>query len=143
MSSDGLRVAVGAYREDSEDPGHVRVYDWNPMTTTWTPLGSVIDGEDADDRFGYSVAMSSGGARIAIGAIYHGDDGAGHVRVYDWNPTTTTWTQVGSNIDGEAADDQLGRSVAISGNGNHVAIGAFLDDGSGVDAGHVRVYALG
>ena len=48
--------------------------------------------------------MSSDGTRVAIGAIERrrGTD-AGHVRVYA--ESGGTWTQVGADIDGEAADD--------------------------------------
>ncbi len=50
------------------------------------------------------------------------------------------WTQVGQDIDGEAAVDRSGRSVSISADGTIVAIGASGNDGNGDDAGHVRVY---
>ena len=48
-----------------------------------------------------------------------------------------TWTQVGADIDGEAAGDRSGRSVSMSSDGTRVAIGAPYNDGTG----HVRVYA--
>ena len=35
---------------------------------SWSQLGSDIDGEDADDRSGYSVSLSSDGTILAIGA---------------------------------------------------------------------------
>lgn len=34
------------------------------------------------------------------------------------------WTQIGQDIDGEAADDYSGYSVSLSSNGNIIAIGA-------------------
>ena len=52
------------------------------------------------------------------------------------------WTQRGSDINGEAADDWSGFSVSMSADGLTVAVGAFRNDGSGTDAGHVRVYKL-
>ena len=54
----------------------------------------------------------------------------------------TTICQVGVDIDGEAADDESGRSVAMSGDGSRIAIGAFGNDGTGSDAGHVRVFGV-
>jgi hypothetical protein len=60
------------------------------------------------------------------------------VRVYSWNGTT--WSQLGADIDGEAASDRSGDSVSLSGDGSRVAIGAPYNDGGGTDAGHVRVY---
>jgi hypothetical protein len=52
------------------------------------------------------------------------------------------WTPLGSDIDGEAAGDLSGRSVSLSSDGSKVAVGAQNNDGSGMDAGHVRVYEL-
>jgi LPXTG-motif cell wall-anchored protein len=109
---------------------------------TWTQTGVDIDGEAAGDNSGYSVAMSGDGSRIAIGAS--GNDGngsdAGHVRVYTL--INGTWTQTGADIDGEAAGDLSGRSVAMSGDGSRIAIGAYLNDGTGSNAGHVRIYGV-
>ena len=104
-------------------------------------LGTDIDGEVGNDQSGRSVSLSSDGTRVAIGAYLN--DGAngnasGHVRVYDWNGTA--WTQVGTDIDGEAASDLSGTSVALSSDGTRVAIGAYGNDGNGSDSGHVRVY---
>ena len=106
----------------------------------WSQVGADIDGEAADDWPGVSVSMSSDGTRVAIGAMYNDGTGdkAGHVRVY--SESGGTWTQVGADIDGEAADDWSGFSVSMSSDGTRVAIGAPYNDGTGTDAGHVRVY---
>ena len=53
---------------------------------------------------------------------------------------STTISQIGSDIDGEAAGDYSGFSVSLSSDGTAVAIGAHLNDGNGADSGHVRVY---
>ena len=63
---------------------------------------------------------------------------AGHVRVFDL--VGSTWTQVGGDIDGEAAGDFFGFSVALSSDGTRLAVGGPLNDGNGTDAGHVRVF---
>ena len=49
------------------------------------------------------------------------------------------WIQLGSDIDGEAAGDYFGR-LFLSEDGNRLAVGAILNDGNGLDAGHVRVF---
>lgn len=49
-------------------------------------------------------------------------------------------TQLGADIDGEASFDDSGTSVPLSADGSRVAIGAFLNDGNGQSAGHVRLY---
>ena len=144
LSADGSRVAIGAYRNDgtgsgsSREFGHVRVYDWNGVD--WVQVGGDIDGEAAFDWSGYSVSLSDDGSRVAVGATLNDESGnsSGQVRLYDWNGTA--WVQVGGDIDGEAAEDESGYSVSLSADGNRVAIGAPDNDGSGSDAGHVRLY---
>ncbi|MFT7613689.1 MAG: hypothetical protein ACI9J3_002664 [Parvicellaceae bacterium] len=140
MSSNGNTIAIGAYSNDGAgaDAGHVRIFEWNG--TTWIQKGIDIDADAADDRSGYSVSISSDGNDLAIGAI--NNDGsasnAGHVRIYEWDGTA--WVQKGVDIDGEAADDQSGFSVSMSSNGNILAIGAWNNDGAGINSGHTRIY---
>jgi len=142
MSADGSRVAIGATGNDGNgsDSGHVRVYTLT--NNVWTQTGGDIDGEAAGDQSGWSVEMSADGSRVAISGVYNDGTGvnAGHVRVYTL--TNNVWTQTGGDIDGEAAGDETGRSVAMSADGSRVAIDAITNDGTGVNAGHVRVYTL-
>ena len=137
LSSDGTVLAIGA--DGNGSSGHVRVYSWNGAT--WTQRGTDIDGEAANDDSGYSVSLSSDGSVVAIGAYRNDGTGidAGHVRVYSWNGAT--WTQRGSDIDGEAADDLFGWSVSLSSDGSVLASGAQQNDGNGSDSGHTRVYS--
>jgi len=141
LSSDGTRVAIGAYANGGSS-GHVRVYEL--INGSWTQLGDDIDGEAASDYSGQSVSLSSDGTRVAIGAIYN-DAGVefsnrGHVRVYAFS--SGSWTQLGSDIDGVANNDYFGHSVSLSSDGTRVAIGAINNDGGGSNAGHARVYAF-
>ena len=50
-------------------------------------------------------------------------------------------TQLGSDIDGEAASDFSGRSLSMDSDGSHVAIGSPLNDENGSSSGHVRIYS--
>ena len=140
MSADGTRIAIGARFNagGGSRRGHVRVYTWNG--STWTQTGADIDGEADTDYFGTSVAMSSDGTRIAIGARGNAGGGfvRGHVRVYTWNGTA--WTQTGADIEGEANSDNSGYAVAMSSDGTRIAIGAPINAGGGSQRGHVRVY---
>jgi len=79
---------------------------------------------------------------VAIGAPQNDGsaDNSGHVRVYQF--ANGVWSQVGGDIDGEAEGDRSGTSVALSADGNTVAVGAPENDGTGDGAGHVRVYSL-
>jgi hypothetical protein len=140
LSSDGSTVAIGALFNDGNgtNAGHVRIY--KNISGTWTQQGADIDGEAANDFSGISVSLSSDGSTVAIGAQYNDGNGsnAGHVRIY--KNTSGNWTQVGADIDGEAANDWSGYSVSLSSDGSTVAIGAEGNDGNGSDAGHVRIY---
>jgi hypothetical protein len=149
ISSDGTIVAIGAWYNDGNgnDSGHVRIYQYNNGSTTWTQIGQDIDGEAANDQSGYSVSISDNGQIVAIGARYNAGTVAGsyrgHVRVYQYNGSTT-WTQIGQDIDGEASQDNSGWSVSLSSDGTIVAIGAVNNDGTTGTAadnrGSVRVY---
>jgi hypothetical protein len=142
LNAVGDRVAIGARYNDGNggiDVGHVRVYGWNGIA--WTQLGSDINGENTSDQSGWSVSLNAVGDRVAIGARFNDGNGndSGHVRIYSWNGTS--WTQMGADIDGEAAYDWSGYSVSLNAAGDRLAIGAINNDGNGNDSGHVRIYS--
>ena len=66
-------------------------------------LGADIDGEAANDNSGYSVSMNSTGpGRDRAG----GNDGtASNASCTHLSYNGSAWTQLGSDIDGEAAND--------------------------------------
>ena len=139
--SDANTVAIGAGGNNGRatDAGHVRIYTWSG--SAWEKKGADIDGEAGNDASGCSVSMPDA-YTVAIGAF--ANDGtatdAGHVRVYfSWNDWSG-YSQKGADIDGEAGGDQSGFSVSMP-DANTVAIGAFANDGTAKDAGHVRVYS--
>src|SRR5690554_4348640 len=57
------------------------------------------------------------------------------LRKYCWE-----WVQLGDDIEGEAAGDQLGQSVALSADGNIIAVGAPYNSNGGTNSGHVRIF---
>ena len=140
LSADGSVVAIGApyNSKNGVNSGHVRVYQ--NVNNNWIQIGTDIDGEAAEDESGHSVSLSADGSVLAIGAPYNSGNGiySGHVRVY--RNVNNNWVQIGTDIDGEAAEDKSGYSVSLSADGSVVAIGASHNDGSGNDSGHVRVY---
>ena len=146
LSADGTIVAIGAQRNDGnkadgsviEDSGHVRIY--RNINNNWTQIGSDIDGADVFDLSGNSVSLSSNGSIVAIGSWNRSINGPykGHVRIFQ--NTNNNWTQIGSDIDGEADGDHSGYSVSLSADGSTVAIGAKYNEGTGERGGHVRIY---
>ncbi|UKM65532.1 T9SS type A sorting domain-containing protein [Flavobacteriaceae bacterium GSB9] len=137
LSADGEIIAIGASSNDGngENSGHVRIY--RNESGNWLQIGEDIDGEAAGDLAG-PVALSSDGSIVAIGASRNNGNGewSGHVRVF--KNINDTWKQIGQDINGEAAEDRSGSAIALSSNGNIVAIGA--TDNGGDLSGHVRVF---
>jgi len=139
LSANGSIVAVGApYTYFTGDLlGDVRIY--RNQSDIWTQIGDDIAGEEEFDEFGISLELSADGSVVAIGAPANSGAGtlAGQVRVFE--NQSGTWTQIGSDIFGEAAQDRFGTAVSLSADGSLVAIGAPLHDGTGNNAGRVRV----
>jgi hypothetical protein len=142
LSADGLSVAIGAIENDGNGPNTGEVQVYKLIGGVWTQQGSDINGEGLSDWLGWSVSLSADGQTLAVGAPRNGGNGsnAGHVRVYKL--TGGVWTQLGSDIDGEAPNDFSGSSVSLSPDGQTVAIAAYGNDGGGSQSGHVRVYKL-
>jgi len=140
INHDGNIIAIGIPLNDANgsNAGKVKVMQWNGFH--WINKGLDILGESADDRFGFSVSLSSDGNKLIAGGPNNDGNGSdsGHARVYQWNGEN--WIQQNTDIDGEAAGDNCGSSVVISGDGTRVAIGATENDGGAVNGGHVRVF---
>ena len=150
LSSDGLRVAVGAPGnttfDNGTDAGRVRVYAWSGGfgdggVGVWVQMGSDIKGEAAGDSSGNAVALSADGSILAVGASWNDGNGSnsGHVRVYEWSGSA--WLQMGEDIDGEAAGDASGfKAVSLNAEGTRLAVGARYNSDGGHHAGHTRVW---
>lgn len=133
LNADGSIVAMGS-REHNSAAGQVKVYQY--QTNNWVQIGSDIDGEVANDKFGGAVSLNNQGNILAVGAQDH--NGIGQVRVFE--NQSNSWVQIGNAIDGEAITDDFGISVSLNADGSMLAIGAIFNNGFASDAGHVRVY---
>ncbi len=145
LSGDGSTIAVssGGNASNLTDAGYVQVFE--NQNSTWVQVGNDIIGEAEGDIYlssSNSLALSAGGNILAIGARHNDGNGesSGHVRIF--SNTDGVWEQIGEDIDGEAEGDQSGHSVAFSSSGDFIAIGARDNEGTGPDAGHVRVFGL-
>ena len=92
-----------------------------------------INGDAAYDYSGISVSSNGDGTIVAIGASGNNGRGSdsGHVKIYQYNGSS--WTQLGEDIDGEAAYDEFGWSVSLSDDGTIIAIGS-------ENSNHVKIY---
>ena len=116
------------------------------LLTAWPYLKASNTGEG--DNFGYSVGLSSDGETLAVGSPYedsnatgvHGDQGSqdsldsGAVYVFTW--ANGGWSQQAylksSNTGGT---DEFGISVALSSNGNTLAVGSWQEDSNATGIG--------
>jgi hypothetical protein len=128
LSSDGSILAVGSRGADVSGigtfTGKVRVYQ--NQAGSWVQIGNDLNGFGVSDFFGVSVALSSDGNVVAVGAIgdpINGD--IGYVSVFE--NIAGVWTQIGMNINGTTQAGEFGFSVSLSADGTIVAIGEPID----------------
>jgi len=144
VSGDGNIFIAGNYFNEAFT-GMATVYEL--VSGTWNQKGTSIFGEVLGDFLGYSVSISGDGDRIAIGVPYfdpNDEFDTGIVQTFEWDSETSDWAKFGGNIVGEAAGDRSGINIAMSKDGNSVAIAATFNDGEGTNqrnTGQVRVYA--
>lgn len=131
LSADGATVVIGAPNNDGNgnDSGHTRIFRFDSDSLSWSQLDSDIDGEFGHpiigDQSGSSVSLSADGTTVAIGATRN-EFGQffGQTRIFRYDVDANSWFQLGTDIDGEAANDQSGQSVSLSADGATVAIGS-------------------
>jgi hypothetical protein len=152
LSGDGTIVAVSNYyvgpvgsaQAESNDALDARALEWSPDQNQWILLGENLHASAPGPKSGFFISLSDDGTIIAMsdpgtpGQSGGGVTGHAHIYKYDGD----SWTQLGPNQNGEAAGDQFGFDVSISGDGRHFAVGAPMNRGSGMERGRVYVYAL-
>lgn len=158
LSSDGSTLAVGAHLDDSNPDSFPRstlesgtVYVYTRVDDRWVLQGHLkADNADTNDHFGLSLALSADGNTLAVGAPDEDSDGVGvnstrggvwwinsAGAAYVFTRSNGTWTQqafvkasnTGTRFDG------FGRDVALSGDGNTLAVGANGEDSSATGVG--------
>ncbi|RZJ25020.1 MAG: hypothetical protein EOO54_07630 [Haliea sp.] len=161
LSADGNTLAVGAFGEGSNATGvggnqadntvgdSGAVYVFTRSAGAWSQQAYIkASNTEADDRFGTSVALSSDGSTLAVGA-YQEDSNATGVggnqadnsvtnagAVYVFTRTAGAWSQQAYvKASNTGAGDQFGRSVALSSDGNTLAVGAITEDSSATGVG--------
>jgi hypothetical protein len=156
VSRDGRTLAVGAPKEDSgatgvggrqdDDSAHDAgaVYVFTRGTASWAQQAYIkASNASGSDGFGFAVALSADGSTLAVSANFE-DSAATGVNgnqadnsadeagaVYVFTRRGTTWSQQAyikpSAID---AGDRFGYAVALSDDGNMMAVGAIGEDSS-------------
>ncbi len=158
LSGDGNTLVVGAVGEDSDAVGidgdelseaaieAGAAYLFTRSAAVWSQQAYVKSSNTAaGDAFGSSVAVSGDGTTLAIGARYEDSNATGVEgeqlndfainagAVYLFSHSVSGWSQQ-AYIKSLSTDafDNFGRAVALSREGNILAVGADLEDGSAV-----------
>jgi len=142
ISGDGGTLAVGEY---DADRGKGALYVLTRTGSTWSHQARIqAENGEVQDSLGYSLALSEDGNTLASGAadedcLKPGINPAGCENDQETNTsagaayvfvrTGTTWTQqVFLKASNPGKEDWFGVRIAISGDGNTVAVGAQNED---------------
>jgi CubicO group peptidase (beta-lactamase class C family) len=104
-----------------------------------TELKFLASDAAADDNFGTSVAVSGDGSRVVVGAFGDDDGGSrsGSAYLFNGDDGTQLLKLVASDA---AASDFFGYSVAVSGDGSSVVVGAYKNDDGGLNSGSAYLF---
>lgn len=158
LASDGNTLAAGSYLEDSNATGingdetdnsangSGAVYVFTRSGTTWAQRAYIkASNTNENDQFGHRLALSANGDTLAAGAWNEASNTTGidgdqadnsassSGAIYMFTRSDATWSQQAyikaSNTN---ADDFFGISLALSGDGNSLAVGAYGESGDAI-----------
>jgi len=162
--------AVNEANSGNAAPESGAVYVYTRIAGNWAQHAYIkASNSGAGDAFGIAIALSSNGDTLAVGArseassltgvtagmvdeMTSGNAAPNSGAVYVFTRSTGNWSQQAYvKASNSGATDQFGTSVALSADGNSLAVGAPFEDGSGsgigsafddfaADAGAVYVY---
>jgi hypothetical protein len=161
LSGDGSTLAVGAYREASNAtviggdesnnsaPDSGAVYVFLRSGTAWNQQAYVkASNTQADDQFGWALALSSDGNTLVVGARYEDSNATGvggdqtnntptnSGAAYAFVRSGTIWTQRSYvKASNTGSGDQFAWSLALSADGNTLAVGANNEDSNATGVG--------
>lgn len=135
MNANGTIIAVGAPQfpgcAPESSPGYVQVRRWNAGAFQWEPLGDQLSGMSAEDEFGKTVALSSDGMVLTVGAPqtkkelgvgYAG--GRGYVTIFRYNKERDRWNQLEKLIIYDTGRKEFGKALVMSASGETVVVGS-------------------
>ncbi|WP_425075741.1 T9SS type A sorting domain-containing protein [Psychroserpens sp. S379A] len=143
ITDDGLTIVIGIQYSDTFEvtEGSVQVFGFDG--NDWIQKGSTLYGSDGFHEFGTNVTISNDGNRITVGAPYfdsatNGSD-TGALKIFDYDGSQ--WN-LSFEVEGDTSNDVFGMSVDMSGDGNHVICGAWINEDGTTRVGYAKVYAF-
>ena len=142
ISGDGTTIAhMGGYT-NTASTRYCQVRRYQSSTNTWNQIGSniavALTNKNADKTD--CLAISQNGNIVAIGSNKDGTSSQGAVRIYQYNSSTNSWSQLGSTLLGENANDEFGISLSMSDDGTVIIVGSWKADDTGGNDGNARVF---
>ena len=150
ISGDGNSLAIGAPNYDyfnQQNAGRVEIYQWDSLDGWIGPWGDVIYGDTTNDRYGYSVQLSSDAKILGVGGIGSNNEGVHEYFEKIFNEGSTRYFNMVSfeEIKGDNTnpDKILDRRANISQDGKILAISYPENSESGTNKGKVSVFQIG
>ncbi|CAB9527436.1 expressed unknown protein [Seminavis robusta] len=147
LSTFGHPILVVGAPQCNSDSGAVKAgclttYRWSNTADgfAWIQDDEVFYGQEQDDRFGGSVAITRNGGRLAATSLRYNRQ-QGHIRVFDMDPVTLAYNRSGEIL-GVASLVRFGQAVALNEYGSMIASGSVRSKAEQGDAsvGSVRVF---
>lgn len=136
INNDGSIFAVGTPLDDDYGRSRGAVYIYSKNGETWKAAKIISGDGSAGDYFGSAVALSSNGLSMAVGSPFADTDefgtDSGTAYAYHYDPTAEEdWTGEELIPTEMGNESGFGTSVAISADGETVAVGAPYEGESG------------
>lgn len=110
-------------KERKSISGYTRIYDFAGFQDSWVQSGGDLGYRGTGNRFGHSVSISNSIIRATIGAHDSMVDNRTPGEVFVCQLLSDqSWNPFGSSLVGDADEDEFGYSVALSPEGDHLAI---------------------
>lgn len=144
VANNGNWVIAAGNSIDLLNAGFIETYEI--IYNTWIKKLNPLKPDRQNGYFGHAISLSADGNRMALSMPYQGFSKPGYVKVY--KRTLSDWKEILKIIDVDGIEttslpnNSTGWSIALSSDGNTLAIGFPHNDENGDMSGKVVVYDL-
>lgn len=120
----GSDVYVGGAIRTAGGVSANRIAKWNTATSTWSALGSGVNGTVS--------AIAARGNDVYVGGSFTAAGGVGASRIARWNNATNSWSALGSGVNGTV--------TAIAVRADTVFVGGQFTTAGGISANNIAMW---
>ena len=156
---DGVSTGVNGVQDSTASSDSGAVYLFRFSSSTWAQQAYIkASNTERGDEFGYIVSLNADGNTLAVGArresslstgvnvalsdstattaTINSTTNVGAVYVFRFDTSSSTWSQQAYiKASNSGANDEFGYALSLSADGNILAVGAYLEDGSATGVG--------